>query len=371
MMFRYIITIAGGIGNQMIQYSLYMYLKKQSIKCLLVKKPEELNINHGVDIDSFFSNIKIEKDNLVLNYYIRLYEFFQKIDNIFFKFFKIKLFVQLLPIKVANFPLWTNYLFFDQIKEELISSFTFPNDINSINKRLRFEIKNSNSVSLHVRRGDYVTSLQWRPILGDICDLEYYIKALSIIEKNVVDPKYFVFSDDIGWVKGNLNLKNATYISHNLGNNSFRDIELMSLCKHNIMANSTFSLIASWLNQNKNSTIICPSKWKNTFDLDYQKKFSSPNWIQIDNSKPNISIIIKSDKISLKTIKDILDQNYSDFEILLKYSMEINFFDKRIKYLSDGINGRYIFEINDEMLKSFNNRNFLFYLLEKKLKSIP
>jgi len=116
-------------------------------------------------------------------------------------------------------------------------------------------IKNLKSVSIHIRRGDYITNKTGPKFIG----LDYYIKAIRTIENKVKNPTYFIFSDDIVWGKQYLKLKNISYfVDNNHGKDSYKDMQLMSLCKHNIVANSTFSWWGSWLNTNKNKVIIKP-----------------------------------------------------------------------------------------------------------------
>jgi hypothetical protein len=105
-----------------------------------------------------------------------------------------------------------------------------------------------------------------------VCGLDYYQNAIAKIEGIVSDPTYFIFSDDIEWCRQNLKVsKESFFIDHNLGGNSHFDMYLMSLCKHNIIANSSFSWWGAWLNRNENKCVIAPKQWfavdKNTADL--------------------------------------------------------------------------------------------------------
>jgi hypothetical protein len=142
-------------------------------------------------------------------------------------------------------------------------------------------IKNSISISIHVRRGDYVSDGFTQQFHGN-CSLEYYSNAISLLASNNVDFTLIFFSDDCEWVKEQF--KNLTYskmfIDHNDGENSWKDMLLMSSCTHNIIANSSFSWWAAWLNDNPKKTIIAPKNWYadtklNTDDL------IPPQWIRI------------------------------------------------------------------------------------------
>ena len=115
------------------------------------------------------------------------------------------------------------------------------------------------SVSIHVRRGDYLNE----PLLNGICDEQYYVAAIEEIKAMVDNPVFFIFSNDILWCKTHFNQINAVFVENNTGKNSYRDMQLMSLCKHHIIANSSFSWWGAWLGKYKDSMICAPTKWMN------------------------------------------------------------------------------------------------------------
>ena len=127
---------------------------------------------------------------------------------------------------------------------------------------------------MHIRRGDYVSNSKSNSIHGT-CSLEYYREAVKIINEKYKNSIFFVFSDDISWKKENLLIQNAVYIDNKTI--PHEDIYLMSLCKYNITANSSFSWWGAWLNQNKNKVVIAPKKWF----LKKENEIASKNWITI------------------------------------------------------------------------------------------
>tara|TARA_B110000305_G_C19465813_1_gene657860 strand:+ start:16311 stop:17090 length:780 start_codon:yes stop_codon:yes gene_type:complete len=137
---------------------------------------------------------------------------------------------------------WQNEKYIKDYREEIISL---------INFKLDRDFDFTNSCSIHVRRGDYLNVSFAHPIP----DISYYKKSLEIL-----DPKgiIYIFSDDIDWCKENFNFENMIFME---GNSNIEDLKLMSLCENNIIANSSFSWMAAWLNQNKNKKVICPKKW--------------------------------------------------------------------------------------------------------------
>lgn len=362
----YIITSAGGIGNQLMQYSLYLFLKDHNYKCRIYKKPDFLNENHGFDIDDFFKSVSINKNNnIFLNSYIIIFDIIKKIENYLYNNFNINSVFSkyLLPIQIINFPVWENYNFINNFLLTIQEKFTFSNLKSSKNIYISKQISITNSVSIHIRRGDYVTNPKWRLLLGDICDLEYYTKAIKLLNKTIKSPVFFIFSDDPKWVKENLRLDNCFFIDWNLGVDSYIDMQLMALCKHNIIANSTFSSMAACLNTNPNKQVIGPSKWKNCFNDQTALKFMPSEWKTIEINRPYVSLICEIE-ISEKNIKNIINQTFSDFEILLLDKGVGN--DERIKDLNiHSASGKYIFQLELKTLSYFSNRNYLRTILFK------
>ena len=122
---------------------------------------------------------------------------------------------------------------------------------------LKKEIKKNNSISVHVRRGDYVK-------LNHSCSVSYYNNAIKFMESKNENQNFIVFSDDIEWCKKNLIIKNkCTFIDERFKLKDYHELILMKFCKHNIISNSTFSWWGAFLNYNKdgNQKVIYPEKW--------------------------------------------------------------------------------------------------------------
>ena len=160
---------------------------------------------------------------------------------------------------------WQTERYFYPIRWEILKAFTFPSfEPGSKNESLGKELQQENSVALHIRRGDYLE-------IGNtsgICTIDYYKKAIAHIKEKVSPKVYSVFSDDIDWCIGQFGAiisdSDIRYVNWNKGKESFRDMQLMSLCKHNIIANSSFSWWGAWLNQNPEKIVIAPSLWMNS-----------------------------------------------------------------------------------------------------------
>jgi hypothetical protein len=131
---------------------------------------------------------------------------------------------------------------------------------------------------VHIRRGDYTNPEILR--VHGILEPSYYQQAISkMLEKNPNAVFYF-FSDDMEWVKKNLQVEKAVYVSNILSKTHFEDFWLMSQCKHHIIANSSFSWWAAWLNKNENKMVIAPNRWFNEKDAD-TKDLLLNKWIKI------------------------------------------------------------------------------------------
>lgn len=159
--------------------------------------------------------------------------------------------------------------YFIDFADEIRKDFTFVHEPSLQNQQIIHIISSSQSVSVHIRRGDYLkgNNLQYH----GICSLEYYRTAIEIIRNKVSDARFFFFSDDIEWVRKNIQTWNNddVYVDHNTWDQSREDMRLMSLCRHNIVANSSFSRRWAWLNNNPEKIVIAPLKRFENKELDY------------------------------------------------------------------------------------------------------
>lgn len=173
---------------------------------------------------------------------------------------------------------WQSEKYFNEYADVIRKEFTFKPDFVAQNIALSNNIAQTNAVSLHVRRGDYVSNPK-NGYIG-VCSLDYYSAAIDKICSAVSNSVFYIFSDDTDWVKSHLNLKNETvFVNHNKGLESYNDMRLMSLCEHHIIANSSFSWWGAWLGANPDKIVIAPKKWfasdKNDSDL------VPENWLKL------------------------------------------------------------------------------------------
>ena len=193
------------------------------------------------------------------------------------------------PVKVYNYPFhYTNFIpkennfvidgyfqsekYFIDIKKELLNTFKPDSSTEAFINKKYGKLLSTKTVSLHIRRGDYVNLKN----LYNILDKEYYKKSLDVIGDY---DNCLVFSDDLLWCKNNLDFKNITFVENE---KDYIEMFLMSKCDHNVVSNSSFSWWGAWMNQNPNAKIIGPDKW---FEKGYsnlnEKDIIPDNWIRI------------------------------------------------------------------------------------------
>lgn len=181
---------------------------------------------------------------------------------------------------------WQSPRYFEAIRDVLLKDLQLTSPLSSTATTFLKQIQESNSVSLHVRRGDYVKNPTIAKEFG-VCSLQYYKSAIATLCKHEEEPEegrtFFIFSDDINWVIENLteslpiNAKAVMVTGANLKDTE--ELMLMSKCQHNIIANSSFSWWSAWLNQNPDKLVIAPTPWFDT--TVYDKNLIPPSWIQL------------------------------------------------------------------------------------------
>ncbi|MDD3435541.1 MAG: alpha-1,2-fucosyltransferase [Candidatus Gastranaerophilales bacterium] len=287
----FIVKFNGGLGNQMFQWAFARSLeKKTSFQAFFdmsyftkkYARPYDLeifNVNPR-KIEDFWLKLRLEiiwklrrrlknKKFLGLKFYCEPH--FEFDENIF----------QIEPNTYIE-GFFQSEKYFKEIEDDLRNDFQFKNPPAKQNEELTAKIGTVNSVSLHIRRGDYVQKKRFQNLYAP-CSLDYYRRGVEYIAQNYANPTLFIFSDDIEWVKQNLNLPyESVYVSHNTGKKSFEDMRLMSLCKHNIIANSSFSWWGAWLNNNPKKIVIAPQKWFNDENI-VQIDVIPQNWIKLEN----------------------------------------------------------------------------------------
>ncbi|MDR1877050.1 MAG: alpha-1,2-fucosyltransferase [Flavobacteriaceae bacterium] len=278
-----IVKLLGGLGNQMFQYA--------AGKALACKKNTSFYLNANAFITNYkyrsydLRHFNIHEKSISLNE-ARVVHYLSKF-NIAIKIYEEKSFTyqeDFFNQKSKNIyfnGFFQSEKYFKNIEPILREDFKLLTPLSSPSEKILAVIKNVNSVSIHIRRGDYVTNTGANQLFG-LCDLDYYKKAVRLIESKIEAPHYFIFSDDIEWAKQNIQVGNSKtdFIDFNDSSKNYEDMELMKNCKHNIIANSSFSWWGAWLNDNPNKIVIAPKKWFASQEMD-SKDLIPLTWVQL------------------------------------------------------------------------------------------
>jgi hypothetical protein len=175
---------------------------------------------------------------------------------------------------------WQTEKYFKQIENQIRKDFDFKIPPSIANKKLIEQITNTEAVSIHIRRGDYVTVEKTNTVHG-VCSLDYYQKAIDLIVDKIPHAVFYFFSDDMDWVKANMHIEQpSVYVDINDDAHNYEDLRLMSNCKHNIIANSSFSWWGAWLNNNPTKIVVAPQKWANVEGLNTSDLIPA-TWIRL------------------------------------------------------------------------------------------
>lgn len=159
---------------------------------------------------------------------------------------------------------WQNEKYWEDIKDIIVEDFEFKKIENRKLKQIEDICKNENSVSVHIRRGDYLKP-EFFKLYGNICTEDYYKRAINYMKENNPDAKFILFSNNIDWLRKEYSnysfIIASDYIDEKFPN--WYEMYLMSICKHNIIANSTFSWWGAYLNKNHNKIVVGPKTWLN------------------------------------------------------------------------------------------------------------
>jgi len=292
-----IVRLLGGLGNQMFQYAFgrkLAHLHHTNIGFELdglfagedIRSEYKLNI-FGIEQPRipFAQTIKhrrktMYKSTLLNNIYKKIYGYvdIHELGHFAFNENFIKNSAQNAYVR----GLWQSEKYFQDISGIIRSELQIKIPPNSSNQKIIDEINLSeNAISLHIRRGEFANKNQYNDTIGTI-DMSYYDNAISLLVKKYNNTEFFIFSDDIAWCKTEFNNldRPITFIDFNDALTDYEDLRLMSLCKHNIIANSTFSWWGAWLNQNPDKIVIAPKKWFSGWDYN-TKDLIPENWIRI------------------------------------------------------------------------------------------
>lgn len=295
-----IVKLVGGLGNQLFQYAFARSVSSR------------LKTDFRLDNNPFKTYYKFHKYSLghfnVKERFVKDSDFFgfvwfvkqNKMFATFYKYFRPKSMLSSFyyPEQFYLFDSsvftrngtyfdgsWVTEKYFKDIGTELREELTLNKPLSDYSAEILEKINSSLSISIHVRRADYVTGSTFKdtPLVHGTCSMDYYKSAIHYITERGQNPHFFIFSDDYEWSVENFKFLNyqVTCVKNGAEKN-YEDLILMSHCKHNIIANSTFSWWGAWLNNNKDKMVIAPQKWFNTQKINTNTKDIIPDtWIKL------------------------------------------------------------------------------------------
>ncbi|QWD18343.1 alpha-1,2-fucosyltransferase [Polynucleobacter paneuropaeus] len=275
--------LLGGLGNQMFQYAAGRALSERLAQKLLldVNDFQAYKLHQGYELNRIFG---IETTLATLSDSEQILRW--RANKVAKKVLKRKLFTSIRGNQLIFEPhfhywgglsdlqaedaylygYWQSEKYFQNARELIRRDFIFKEPLESENLVLQESMKAHNAISIHIRRGDYLSNLKNQKIFH-LIPVEYYWKAIRYMSERISSPHFYIFSDDTLWAKNSLPISYpCTYVEHNRGLSSYRDMQLMSKCQHHIIANSSFSWWGAWLNPAPEKIVVAPSQWfKNHF----------------------------------------------------------------------------------------------------------
>ena len=293
-----IVILFNGLGNQMSQYAFYLQKKNISNTTRFLFERKSGVIHNGFELDAVFG---IDYKHTLFNRFIYLIYRVAAYKKHTIIIWPIHLIFKLVGIKVIDenreydfiqahlnkkYGLrfyvggWHAEKYFINVRDNVLNAFQFKmHNLGAMNLNMLEYITSVNSVSIHIRRGDYLDAQNYH-VFGSVCTIGYYEKAIEHINNFLKNPIFFIFTNDILWARQNFIGIEYVFVDFNTGKWSWRDMFLISKCKHHINSNGSFSWWSAWLDQKHEKMVIVPERYIAYKDL---KDIYPDNWIKINN----------------------------------------------------------------------------------------
>jgi len=271
------VKIVGGLGNQLFQYATARALADRLNAELMLDCSDKRD--RSIELDRYHVRATIiYSTSLIRKTYLRLpgtfgrkvskavqalFPPFIKINHQPFRPFKEQRWFQYddriwqLSGSVYLDGFWQSFRYFEESLETMRDDLRLLAPLDPANVNWQKQIKTTNSVCVHVRRGDYVLREQ----TFGLCNVSYYQKAMAFLRTHCADARFFVFSDDFTWCRQNFTDDDLVFVDSNNPENVVTDFELMRSCRHHVIANSSLSWWAAWLASWPGQTVIAPKPW--------------------------------------------------------------------------------------------------------------
>lgn len=263
------VQLSGGLGNQMFEYALYLKLKSMGKDVKIDdftcygpgERPNQLEV-FGISYERLSREEYIGLTDSAMEPWQRVRRKLTGRRDLSYREADCNFDPEVLrrePTLLLGYFQTEKY--FADIKEQVREAFQFRNFSPSEGvKAYEAQMASCNAVSLHIRRGDYLTEAN-RALFGNICDEGYYERAIAAMKGQVPGARFFVFSNDKDWVRARYTDRDFVIVEGNSEDAGYADLYLMSKCKHHILANSSFSWWGAWLDDNPDKKVIAPKTW--------------------------------------------------------------------------------------------------------------
>ncbi len=269
-----IVQLSGGLGNQLFQYAYYLKLKKLGYETYL---DDITRYRDGKERNNQLKQAGVSYQPAIESDIARLRDRDRHLHNLIRRrLFGSRDVERSEGDEITEDGYWTGYWqsaegYADvdaELRDKIFGKY-FVDDVTET--EIRKQIENTLSVGVHIRRGDYL-SPEVVNVYGGICTEEYYRSSMNYMRNNYKGCVFFIFSNDPEWVRENYSAEDVTVMEGNDEEHGYRDMYLMSKCKHNIIANSSFSWWGAWLNTNPGKCVLGPSIWihREGFDKIYE-----------------------------------------------------------------------------------------------------
>lgn len=294
-----IVTLGGGLGNQLFQYSLARQLafkNKTSLKLYINNISKEpgrtYKLQHYNIQEKFASDAEVEK--LIGSFYEKTFyaktvnklnTYLPKHNRSYFieeEYYCYEPTIFQIKKNVLLEGFWQHYKYFENFPTQILDEITLKQTEGSATSGYVNQIDNDiNSVSIHIRRGDYISDENNLNFFG-VLPLGYYIQAVNYMIERISNLHFYIFSDDLNWAKDNLKINAPVYfVDIDNGTKDYLEMDAMSHCRHNIIANSSFSWWAAYLNRNTEKIVVAPEKWVADPTINKRINLQLPSWIKI------------------------------------------------------------------------------------------
>ena len=287
--------LKGGLGNQLFQYALAKAISERNGQKLLLNSHWHFNTpSHLTPRIFLLDHLRLHSAKVINSPWPPLSSFFSYLlsllpcSSIVFDKDPYAYSASIASSKfekkrnICLVGYWQSFKYFAHIRPLLLEEFQLNKLVDPHYTGFQKAIENSESVMIHIRRSDFINLKSAKNYHGAL-DISYYLKAIDFIKARIADPHFFIFSDDLEWSKNNIPKEmHATFIVGSTKDDAVvQELQLMRLCKHHIIANSSLSWWGAWLSEQQSQYIkICPDCWLKTQQVNLDDLLPS-NWTRL------------------------------------------------------------------------------------------